>query len=288
MNALTARPHRRARPSARGFTLIEAAIVTALTGIVAAMVGVFIARPINAYVDQARRAELGDIADLALRRAQRELSRALPNSVRVDPSGLRLEFLPVSASGRYRAAPAANGSGDFLDLDDPLHASFDVLGPPVDVAAGDQLVIYNLGLPGADAYGGESRRPLSTPGAARANLGYSVGASQFPYPSPGNRFQIVGAPVTYACVNGVGGTGVLRRYTGYAIQGSQPIDVSAAPLAGLAGSNDSLFADKVESCSFTFSNGPSARIGIVTMRLTLASGGERLTLVNQAHVDNSP
>lgn len=279
---------RRAGAPTRGFTLIEAVIVIALTGIVGTMVAVFITQPVNAYVDQARRAELSDAADVALRRSAREIARALPNSVRVDPSGLLLEFLPVSASGRYRAAPAADGSGDFIDFSDPLDASFDVLGPPVDVAAGDQLVVYNLGLPGADAYTGESRRALTTTGAALAHLGYSVGANQFTLPSPGNRFQIIATPVTYACAPGLGGTGTLRRYSGYAIQSSQPVDPSAGPLSGLAGRNNSLLADKVEHCSFAFSNGPSARIGIVTMRLTLASGGERLTLVSQAHVDNSP
>jgi MSHA biogenesis protein MshO len=287
MNAAS-RLGRRDRGRARGFTLIEAVIVIALIGIVGAMVAVFITQPVTAYVDQARRAELSDAADVALRRSAREIARALPNSVRVDPSGLLLEFLPVSASGRYRAAPAADGSGDFLDFSDPLDASFDVLGPAVDAAAGDQLVVYNLGLPGADAYSGESRRALTTSGTALANLAYTVGASQFAYPSPGNRFQIVAAPVTYACAPGLGGTGSLRRYTGYAIQASQPVDAAAAPLAALSGRNNSLLTDKVEDCSFAFSNGPSARIGIVTLRLTLASGGERLTLVSQAHVDNSP
>ena len=49
-----------------------------------------------------------------------------------------------------------------------------------------------------------------------------------------------------------------------------------------------LLADKVESCSFAFGVGPAARIGIVTLYLTLAAGGERLTLVHQVHVDDSP
>ena len=272
----------------RGFTLLETVLVIAIMGIVAAMVGVFMRQPIDAYVDQARRAELGDTADLALRRIGRELARALPNSVRVDPGGTMLEFLPVAASGRYRAAPAADGSGDFLDFDDPADTRFDVLGPPIDVAAGSQLVVYNLGLPGADAYSGESRRALATSGNALASLSYTTGGAQFPFRSPGNRFQVVAAPVTYACQPGAGGTGQLRRYSGYAIQAAQPVDASAAPLAGLNGRNAALLADKVESCSFAFGVGPAARIGVVTLYLTLAAGGERLTLVHQVHVDDSP
>jgi len=49
-----------------GFTLIEAIIVIAITGIVAAAVAMFIRLPVQGYVDSAARAELTDIADTAL------------------------------------------------------------------------------------------------------------------------------------------------------------------------------------------------------------------------------
>ena len=272
----------------RGFTLLEAVLVIALTGIVAAMVGVFVRQPINAYVDQGRRAELGDSADTALRKASRELARSLPNSVRVDPSGRFIEFFPVKDSGRYRAAPAADGSGDFLDFDTVGDDTFEVLGPTVAAATGDELVVYNLGLPGADAYTGETRRPLLAFGSALASLHFSAAAGPFPFPSPGNRFQIVGAPVTLACAPGAAGTGSLRRYSGYGVFAAQPVNAAAAPLAGLGGIDNSVLADKVSACSFAFSAGASARTGLVTMRLTLESGGEQISLLHQAHVDNSP
>src|SRR4051812_27634335 len=107
---MTSRSH--SRQTARGFTLLEAVLVITLIGIVAAMVGVFIKAPIDAYVGQGRRAELTDTADTALRRISREVQRALPNSVRLDATGTVLEFLPVSAAGRYRAAPDASGGHD--------------------------------------------------------------------------------------------------------------------------------------------------------------------------------
>jgi MSHA biogenesis protein MshO len=153
----------------------------------------------------------------------------------------------------------------------------------VTVAAGDQLVVYNLGLPGADAYSGESRRSLTSTGAAVTRLVYTLGGSQFPYASPGSRFQIVSTPVTYVCAEGN-----LRRLAGYAIQSSQPVSLTAAPLLSLTGRNKTLLANKVASCSFAYSNTAAARSGLVTVRLTLTSGVDVVALVSQVRVDNSP
>jgi MSHA biogenesis protein MshO len=259
-------------------------MVIAITGIVAAMVAIFVRQPIDAYLDTARRAELADAADTALRRIAREVQRSLPNSVRVDATGAYLEFLPLSAGGRYRAAQSSTGTGDFLDFASATDGSLDVLGPPVTLTAGDQLVIYNLGLPGADAYEGSNRRAVTTLGAV-GNIGYTVGASQFPFASPSNRFHVVSTPVTYVCAPVAGGAGTLRRYSGYAIQTLQPSNAAAAPLALAA--NASL-ADGVSACSFSYTAAASQRNGLLTMRLTLASGGESITLLHQVHVDNSP
>jgi MSHA biogenesis protein MshO len=267
---------------------MEAVLVIMLTGIVAAMVSVFIRAPINAYVDQARRAELSDAADTSLRRIAREVQRALPNSVRLDATGTILEFLPVSDGGRYRASPDAAGAGDFLDFNLSTDGSFAVLGPTVSVSAGSQLVVYNLGLPGADAYSGESRRALTSTGPALSTLTYTVGGTQFPFASPSNRFQIIGRPVTFFCTPGAGGTGTVRRYGGYAIQGTQPTSAAAAPLSTLTGNDNALLASNVESCSFVYSAGSSARNGLLTLILKLTSGGESVTLMHQVHLDNSP
>ena len=83
--------------SNRGFTLIEAVMVLVITAIVAAMVAVFIQKPVQSYVDSARRADLTDIADTAVRRMAREIRLALPNSVRnpADGSDQCIEFMPT-------------------------------------------------------------------------------------------------------------------------------------------------------------------------------------------------
>jgi len=271
-----------------GFTLVEAVLVIMLTGVVAVMAGSFIRAPMASYVDVSRRAELGDAADLALRRIAREVQGALANSVRVDATNTLLEFLPVSAAGRYRAAPGTGGTGDDLDFGSSTDGSFDVLGPGVTVASGDHLVIYNLGLPGADAYSGESRRALTSVGSGLATLSFVPGGVQFPFASPSSRFQIVATPVTFACTPGGGGSGSVRRYGGYAIQSAQPVTAGAAPLAGLTGINNALLIGKVESCSFVYNAGISPRNGLLTLTLKLTAGGESVTLMHQVQVDNSP
>src|SRR6267142_2577857 len=89
----------------RGVTLIEMVIVISITAIIAGAVSVFISRPVEGYADAARRAEMSDIADTALRRMTRDVRTALPNSIRITTVGsvTYLEYLQGSGGGRYRA-----------------------------------------------------------------------------------------------------------------------------------------------------------------------------------------
>ena len=77
-----------------GFTLLEAVVVIVITGIVSAMVAVFIRAPVEGYIDSVARAELTDAADTALRRLTREVRTALPNSLREGPPGAALPNRP--------------------------------------------------------------------------------------------------------------------------------------------------------------------------------------------------
>lgn len=183
-----------------GFTLIEAVIVIVITGIIAAMVAVFIRAPIQGYVDSARRAEMTDSADTAVRRMSRDLHLALPNSVRIfgGATGTSVEFLQTRTGGRYRAdaGVAADDALDFSGTD----GSFDLLGAPMVFQSGDSIAIYNLGIPGADAYSGENLRAYNgaTGGAGVSKVLFTPNVS-FPFDSPGHRFQVVEGPVTYRC-----------------------------------------------------------------------------------------
>ena len=269
---------------AAGFTLVEAVMVIVITGLIAAAVAVFINKPVQGYFDAVHRAELTDAADTALRRIGRDLRLALPNSVRVASSGgnTYLEFLLTSGGGRYRAETDSGGGGNILDFT-AADGSFDVLGPAPPLAAGDSIVVFNLGpgFAGADAYaGGANNRAAYSSGGSTITL---AAAKLFPFESPGKRFQVVPYAVTYECAPNPGNpaAGVVRRYWNYGINAAQ-----ATPPAG--GSN-ALLVTQVSGCALTYdANAVAQRNGVVLISLTLDKGGEQVTLMQQVHVSNIP
>lgn len=262
-----------------GFTLVEMIVSIVVAGIVISMVGMFLRRQIDSYVDVSNRAQLADEADTALRRIGRDLQSALPNSVRLDVSRNYLEFVPIRDAGRYRADVDNAGAGDFLNFTSAVDNTFDVLGPAVTVAAGDQLVIFNLGQAGSDVYAGTSSRAISTGAGTVSSLQYTLGAlGQFPLASPQNRFQIVGGPVTYQCDLA---TNTIRRHSGYAFQAVQPTAFGA-------GATSSVLVGDVTACPFNYLPAVLQRNGLVVLRLTLTRNNESVELLHQVDVLNTP
>lgn len=263
----------------RGFTLVEAIMVMVITGIIGAVVAVFIRAPVQGYFDTVRRAELVDTADVALRRITRDLRGALPNSVRVSNVAGRyyLELLATTGGARYRSEVKGSGiPGDRLDFS-AADSSFDVIGQPPTFGAGRWIVVANLGPgSGADAYAGDNRSAWTSLAGARVN----IAAKLFPVASPASRFQVVDTPVSYEC-DPTSGQNVLRRYWGYVIGTAQPTPP--------AGGSSALLASKVSACLFSYDATVAAtRSGVVSMRLELTSGGETVVLFQQAHVNNAP
>jgi MSHA biogenesis protein MshO len=242
---------------------------------------------VEGYVDTARRADLVDKADAALRRIGRDLRLALPNSVRVQgtcdgTAACLLEFIPTVAGGRYRAEiDSSDGSGNILDFTgDDANSGFDILGPAITVPANAWLVVYNLGLAGADAYSGDStaadNRRAATAAASTTSVAFSP-ATRLPFDSPARRFQIVQQPVTYACNPGAG---TITRHWDYGFNAAQ-----AAP----AGGSSARLVDGVSSCAFVYEAAAVAqRSGVVAMSVQLTQGGETANLFQQTHVSNIP
>lgn len=263
------------RGSAGGFTLIEMIVVMTITSILVAIVAVFIQRPMEGVIDGARRAGLADAADTAARRLRRDIQRALPNSVRVQTVGSTtyLEFIPVLAAGRY-CAEVDCGSAP---LDTALgNATLSFVGPAPALSAttGTAVVIYNLGAAaGVDAYAGNNVVGLTSIGTNVLNLS---GTMVFPLSSPGNRFFIVGAPVSYVCAPSASG-GTLTRVTGYGRQASQP-----TPTGG------NLLADHVSACRVDYQQAVIDQNGLLYLTLQLSQNGESVSLTHAIQINNVP
>jgi len=257
-----------------GFTLIELVIVITIISILAGIGVGFITQSIMGFISMSRRAELVDTAENALRRMQRDVRQALPNSIRIDGTGKILELLNTTAGGRYRG----KGPGDILDLtgDD---SSFDVIGQlNTAPSVGQSVVVYNISATGTagNAYSGNNRTGVGA-GSTATSVNLNP-AFKFPLGSPFQRFFIVDEAVTYFCDTDTTAR-TLTRYAGYTITNPQPTSALGA---------GSLMADKVSACSFTYDSGTFKRSGMVTLDLTIEEEGEQVHLLQQIHVSNAP
>lgn len=270
--------------SNRGFTLMEAVIVITITGILAAVVAVFIRAPVEGYFDSARRAALTDEADTAARRVARDLRSALPNSLR-QSSASCIEFIPTKYSGRYRAEQSAAATGDILDFV-AADSSFDMFGTnPTDeraIAANDVIAVYNLGSTGGvDAYASDNTAVVSSLGAgALANETNIVltASKLFPLASENNRFQVIPAAeqmVSYVCDTVAH---QLRR-----VGNAASTAAVSCPATGGA-----VLASNVSACSFDFAGTDLQRNGLVRINLSLTRSGETVSLYHEVHVNNTP
>jgi len=267
--------------SQSGFTLVEAVMVIVITGILAVLASSF-AAPLKGYFEALDRAELSGVADTALRRMARELRTALPNSVRV--SGSFIEFLPTTTGGRYRKGQdcSAACTGDILDFV-AADTSFDVIGalPSVPVT-GEELVVYNT--TPTTVYAGtnvvELTSVVGTCTLSAIKICFDDGM-QF-LASPGNRFQIISGPVTFACIGNT-----LWRYSGYARQAEQPTSASSSPLDVATRARLATGVNCAAS-SFVYTPGVTQRADLVVMRLALSNNSDNVTLLHQVHVQNVP
>jgi MSHA biogenesis protein MshO len=277
----------------RGVTLVELIIVMLILAVIGSSAAVFLASPVNAYFDTARRAQLTDAADTATRRMLRELQGALPNSPRITAAGSNvfIEFVPIDDAGRYRAATSGGNEPagtNPLDVNDAADTSFQVLGSPVTVpppASGvsAQLVVFNIGAGAFDVYAGGNRRTVTTTPGATQTISFTGTGAALGADSPDRRFFLVRTPVTFACLPSAGG-GTIERISGYALQAMQPADVNAAPLAA---ATRRVLVDKVSACSFEMT-AAMANSNAVALKVQLTDKAETVTLLTQAHLPNTP
>jgi len=279
----------RAVARSRGFSLVELVVVIVITGVIASVVGLFITGPIQGFIDQARRAELVDAAQLALTRMGRDVRGALPNSVRI--SGDSLELLLTLDGDRYRVEPPGSDS-DRLEFSS-TETTFNTLAPlqlpdgatfPVTAS----VAIYPLQQPGADPYRASDKVMTAAAVVNASSVNNSVSgqtegrvvlaaAHRFPFDSPTRRVFLVSGPVTYQC-----SPPQLLRYDGYPVSTFQPVPPGVTPV---------VIVGNVQSCAFAFAPGTAQRNAVVSLAVSLAASGvsdERVRLIRQIHIGNVP
>ncbi|HEB89414.1 MAG TPA: hypothetical protein ENI85_07575 [Deltaproteobacteria bacterium] len=300
-------PHGQSRAGRRGFSIVELVTVIALTGILTVGLANVLQHPMNGYAAVSRRSELVALADLAIGRMVRDLRRALPNSVRVSSSGRVLELLHTSGGGRYRADPGVNDPGGPNEVDHSNGSdwlsfggdtSFNLIGRFQNPAfirgealpSGTRIAIYpsSAGIWTEAALG---TNPGSiTPASTTLSLADDGDEDQlqlsqehrFALESPNARLYLVDTPITFLC-DPVEGT--LWRIEGYPVTSSQPTDPALPPLSD---GSHARAADRLESCAFDYVPGSPSRSGLVTLTLVLASGNERVRLLQQVEIRNAP
>lgn len=304
--------HPRSSPSfcSGGFTLIEMIMVITITGIIAGMVAVFIKAPIDSYFDTARRVELSDMADTAVRRIARDVHLALPNSMR-NPDGADqcVEFMPTKIGGRYRAVRTSGGAGDPLEFELPDGINpddkFDMLWlngalpASSQLVAGDVVVVFNDGSASGSAYTGANAikvAGVAEPGGTAnttavtfvdTTTGTPFQRKQLPSESPYYRFQVVPAGehvVAYVCSGGT-----LFRYA-RTLTAAYPLPSPAACPAIPAGTP--VLATNLSACSLKYeppgSSTGLSNNGILAISLQITQSDESVRIYHQVHVDNTP
>ena len=293
-----------------GYTLIELVITITLTAIIFSIVSVFIASPIKAYSDIAKRADLVNSAEVALKRIERDIHRSLPNSIRVKSIGNKwaIEMINIVEGVRYREK-SLGSDPEYLTFNS-VDTEFSVWGIFRSAQLGNnnyRLVIYNIGtegvssddpVPGTNVYafanavgpnppaGTHVITPStttvtlsnpSTDGHVVLNPGF-----QFAFTSPYKRLYVVDTPISYICDPN---EGTITRFINYPITNIQPIDPLTTPLNTAQGD---LLANHTTACSFQYQPGTSRRGGITTIAITIAKGSEQIRLLQQVSVSNAP
>ncbi len=265
-----------------GFTLVELVMVIVILGAVGSMASVFMKGPIDAYFSSSRRAALTDVADATVRRMGRDIRKALPNSIRLVGTQC-IEFIPTRTGGRYRVndtivSPADDTSLKFTAPD----LTFNMLGSnsllPVDqqIVANDVVAVYNLGIPGADAYALDNTAIVSSVvDGTETTINMAGNTTKFLLPSGSNRFHVIPwneKIVSYICSGGT----LYRNAANYPYSSSCPAPTSTTPIIANGA-----------TCNFSY-DPQDIRNALVQLKMTFTSAGEAVNIYHEVHVNNTP
>lgn len=287
----------RARHSQRGFTLVELVVGMVISTILAGMIAMLIGAPVDSYMQQARDSELVEASDRITRTLTADLSRALPNSVRISNVGNRsiLQMLEVTDVVYFvpepvGATPAQAAQGLNFSAAD---TQFTAYGSFVHSSANPLLVVNNTGQGLFDAYSmnGVIVRNAAPGGSAATTNDISVNpAFRFTNGAPiTNRMFVVNAPITYICNRT---TGFLQRFANHSVAANMPANESAAQLNSF-GTQVTVVAMGVTACSLACAAGSTSPCqNTLTLAMNMSRGVapdvSTTRVLHQVAVENTP
>ena len=267
-----------------------------IVGILSALGGSIITTNIEGYLDMSRRAELVGSAGSALRRMQRDVRSAVPNSVQTLNEYEGISILHAIDGGRYRTSCPKNSSGctedDILQLTSTTQESFATIGFTFsDDLSDETIIIYNLGKFGGakyNAYNNKGQKNNTFPiknykpkeGFKKTNL-FTIDSQNFPslLKHVESRFQIMDSQVFY-----VKDEYALKRCE---IEAGI-IDPDDFNLSNLSEDQCNLVTRHVKNADFIYEHGNNTSSALLTLKLTLEDEGESISLLHEVHVLNTP
>lgn len=283
-----------------GFTLVEVVIVISIMGIIGGLSSLIIGRSLDSYAALERREKLQTSIRLAVERISRELRHALPHSICVSDGATcvstaqnRFYFIPVRDSGRYQDRAGAYSAPppilrERLPVSPQSLSQFDVLSGNglnrLNASAGNWVVVYNLN--NSDIYAGINNVRKQIDSIVLKDINNTTGTTaddidqikfngnqSFANHSPQRRFHIIeDNVVTLFYLNG---SNLYRDTTSFATPNT-------------ATSDTRLLMENVTACTFTYTPGSQQRAGLLRIDITISIKGEKIQVIHNAHVYNTP
>lgn len=278
-----------------GFTLVELVVVLVVLSIVSVGMARFIRSSTQIFIDASEREQLLREGSFAVERINREISAAVPNSVRLTGNaGVHcLQFVPIRWSSFYLTLPLTPSSDREIDIIEMQDIDGNVFTP---VARSDYALVYPTS--SNDVYSNTSnRRQLinacsddgdgdcatndDTDGVVQLTLD-----GAFSQASPARRIYIANSAVNYCVRNNA----IYRHES--AISATQTTFISGGVLMAenLANqlSADPNVADANSKNPFRIVDASLRRNAYTQTQFIFTRDGENMTFTQEIHVPNVP
>lgn len=257
----------------KGFTLVELIAVMVVLSISATIGAGFIVDVVDQYQKASLRSELVMRGTVAMEQMGRKLRLAVPNSVRVSPSGQCVEFLPLVGGSVY-TQPVPDDDNGRLASNSITTVGFTLL-------AGSAVYALVAPMSSAEVYSGATSANVraaiaGTTGTPATSITLSA-SHRFVRNSVSNRVLISDSPERF-CIGG----GQLVNYRDYSFSTSALGDSSP-------GGTSVVMADDVDAATaFALTAGSENRNAALDIAINVSGGSETVTLNNRVLIRNVP